>query len=109
MESPADSLDIVTVHNDGVPPESGHPGTIDLHIVLEGGRLALSQTVHVDDSNQIVKFVVAGEGGSLPDATLGTLTVPHHTVDTVAGVVKGEREGKYVMQDNKSIILGWCD
>ena len=85
MEGLADGFNVMAVHNNGMPSERLHPGTVDVDVVLEGGGLALSESVHVDDSNEVVKTVVASKGGSLPDTTLGTLPITHHTVDTVAG------------------------
>ena len=91
VEGFTDCLNVVTVDDNGVPPESLHPGTVDLHVVLEGGRLALSKTVDVKDSDEIVELVVAGKGGGLPDATLGTLPVTHHTEHSVAMVAEVDR------------------
>ena len=40
--------------------------------------------VDVDNGNQVVQFVVGGEGSCLPHTALSSLSVSHHAVHSVA-------------------------
>ena len=51
--------------------------------MLEGRRFTLTQPVHVEDSDDVVEFVVAAEGQRLPDCALSRLAVPDQTVHAV--------------------------
>lgn len=57
---------------------------VDVHLVLQGGGVALAQAVDVKNGNQVVQLVDAGEGHGLPHGALGQLPVAQHAVDTVA-------------------------
>ena len=87
MQCPVYRLHVMTVHHNGVEPKGVEPLPVHLHLVLERRGLALSESVHVHDGDQVVQLVVAGEGGGLPHAPLGALPVPHEAVDPVAGLV----------------------
>lgn len=100
IESSAKSLDVVAIHNDSVESEGLHPCTIDVYIVLKSRRLALAETIDVDDSHQVIKLVVTGEGSCLPHTPLCTLSVPHDAIHTVAADIQ-EVELSVFMRDRK--------
>jgi hypothetical protein len=98
------------IHNNGVETKSVHPSLVHFNLVLKSCRLALAQAVHIKDSHKVVKLVVAGEGGSLPYTSLGTLTITHYAEHTVARggrekeggrEKKGEREGGREKKERK--------
>ncbi|CAN7989506.1 unnamed protein product, partial [Ixodes hexagonus] len=85
-EGLAEGFHIVPIHH--IRVETAHqirlPGLVDVHLVLEGGGLALSQPVDVEDGHQIVEVVVARKRQRLPDGALRRLPIPNHAVHTVA-------------------------
>jgi len=68
----------------GNSPEGFAALAVDLHVVLQGRRLALAQPVDVHYGHQVVQLVVRGEGHGLPDGALRALAVAHHAVHAVA-------------------------
>ncbi len=55
-ENLIDYLHIMSVDDDGVESEALHSLLVLLHLVLQRGRVALPQAIHVDDSAQIVQL-----------------------------------------------------
>ena len=51
----------MTINNDGVESEGLQPLLVSLHVVPEGGGVALTQPVDIDDGAQVVELVVPGE------------------------------------------------
>ena len=49
-------LHVVPVYDDGVESEPLHPGLVGVHLVLQRGRVRLTQAVHVDDGAKVVKL-----------------------------------------------------
>lgn len=64
-------------------PKSFTAFLIFLHMMLQGGRVTLPQTVDVHDGHQVVKLVIGGKRHGLPDRTLRHFTIPHQAVDPV--------------------------
>lgn len=75
-------------------PESFAAFLIFLHMMLQGCRVTLAQTVDVHDGHQVVQLVVGGEWHGLPDSTLWHLTIPHQAVHTIAEVENRVRRGR---------------
>lgn len=64
-------------------PKSFTAFLIFLHMMLQGGRVTLPQTVDVHDGHQVVKLVIGGKRHGLPDRTLRHFPIPHQAVDPV--------------------------
>lgn len=47
-------------------PEGLAALAVRLHVMLQRGRLALSQSVDVQDRHQVIQLVVGGKGHGLP-------------------------------------------
>lgn len=75
LEGTDDGLNIVSINNVGLPSERGESLLIDLGVVSETGLLRLSESVDIDDADQVIEIVVRGEVGSLPDGSLSTFSV----------------------------------
>ena len=56
IASPLAYLNVVPVDDDAVEAEALDPGLVDVHVVLQGRRVALAQAVHVDDGAQVVQL-----------------------------------------------------
>ena len=61
MESLADLLHIMAVHDNGVPAKGFHAGTVDVHVVLESSSLALTEPMDGGGEEGRVR----GRGGEL--------------------------------------------
>ena len=79
-----DGRDVVAVDDERVPAEGLGALAVHLDVVLVHGRLALAETIHIDDVHQVVELVVAGERHRLPHAALGTLAITADAVHSIA-------------------------
>lgn len=55
-----------------------------VQLMLQHRRVALTQTVHVEDSHQVIQLIVRREHERLPHAALGRLSVAHQAIHTIA-------------------------
>lgn len=62
--------------------------------MLQRRRVALAQSVDVQDGHQVVQLVVGGEGHGLPHGALGELAIAQQAEDPVAAQTEPEADGK---------------
>lgn len=75
LEGTDNGLDVVTIDDVGLPSERVESLLVNLNIVSKTGLLGLSESVDIDDADEIFEVVVGCEVSSLPDGSLGALTV----------------------------------
>ncbi|TNN60285.1 hypothetical protein EYF80_029450 [Liparis tanakae] len=79
-------------------PKSLTAPLVLLHMVLKWSRVALTQTVDVQDGHQVVQLVVGGEGHGLPHRALGHLSItkqaehPIATARETLGVIRAHED-----------------
>jgi hypothetical protein len=79
-------LDVVAVHDEGVPAER-IPARGDLvHPMVELRVLALPERVHVDYAAEVVELVKERDVGRFPDRAFGHLAVAEEHVGAVVGL-----------------------
>lgn len=88
LEGTDDGLNIVSINNVGLPSERGESLLIDLGVVSETGLLRLSESVDIDDADQVIEIVVRGEVGSLPDGSLSTFSISEDGPIGVINLIK---------------------
>lgn len=64
-------------------PKSFTAFLISLHMMLQGCRISLAQTVDVHDGHQVVQLVVGGKRHGLPHCSFWHLTIPQQAENTV--------------------------
>lgn len=69
-EGLAQFLHAVPIYDDSVPTEGLAALLVDVHLVLQRGRVTLAQAVDVKDGDKVVQLVDAGEGHGLPHGAL---------------------------------------
>lgn len=88
LEGTDDGLNIMSINNVGLPSERGESLLIDLGVVSETGLLRLSESVDIDDADQVIEIVVRGKVGSLPDGSLSTFSVSEDGPIGVINLIK---------------------
>lgn len=84
MKNFAKGFYVMTINDVSVPAERLHPLLVDVHLMLQRGRLRLTKAVDVKDGHQVVQFVVGAEVEGLPNGTLGALSITNQTEGAVA-------------------------
>src|SRR5262245_64390666 len=89
-----------------MPAKPAELSFIGLTISSMHGCLALPQTIHVNNRNQIVELVVSGQRGSFPHTSLRSLAVSHQDVSAVIQLVEFLRIQRHAHASGKPLAQG---
>lgn len=57
---------------------------VDVHLVLQWGRITLAQAVDIKNGDEVVQLIEAGEGHGLPHGAFRQLAISQQAIDAVA-------------------------
>src|SRR5260370_38447547 len=83
-----DLIIVVPIDDNGIPAKGGSTLGIGSRIPSQFGFTALTQTVDVEDSHQVVQLVVRGMVKCFPLRALGHLAISQQNPDVIGQVTK---------------------
>ena len=54
------------VNHQRLPAEAGPPGAITLHVVLQHGGIALTQSIDIDNGTEVIQAMIARDFNRFP-------------------------------------------
>src|SRR5262249_40052264 len=78
-------VDVMAIHDDGMPAKSTPAARELIHVVLPHRRAALAECIDVDHAAEVVQFVDRGEIGRLPDRSFSRFAITEKNVGAIVG------------------------
>src|SRR5262249_20122645 len=88
VEGGENFLQVMAVNDTGVPAEGGETRLVSRDVMVVHRPLTLSQTVDVDNADEVVEAVVRRHRRGFPHPPLRNFTVPPEHVDAVVQLIE---------------------
>ena len=71
------------VHHQRLPAKASPPGAITLHVVLQHGGIALTESIDIDNGTEVIQTMIARDFSRLPYGSLDGFSIAHQDVRSV--------------------------
>ena len=91
------------VNHQRLPAKAGPPGAIGLHVVLQHGGIALTQSIDIDNGTEVIQAMIARDFNRFPYGSLDGFSITHQDVGSVVELVDIPRIEGYSNTDRQSL------
>src|SRR5678815_34176 len=78
---------VMPVNYQGLPAKAGPTGAITLHVVLQHGRIALTESIDIHNGTEIIQPMMASDLCSLPHRSFDRFSITHQDIGSVIKLV----------------------